>query len=369
MSNLQENVNALKQSPLFALSLGGKELSHSNFWEWLINIRVDSVNPFVEVFYPEFYSKKNQFIKVEREKGHRDLTIYFEDFNGRRKAVFIENKLKAIPTIEQLRTYEENFSEKNIVFEFGILTGIEQTLHYDNWEFLSYAKIAERIAGINQIVTLDSHIFNTIENYVSDIQLISCILLEKLNEAQNRYFFESDSELEKLRLEDIYLKFSGSKLSQFIEKELNVEFQTPWGMPVIGNFFNNKKPTVDIMYKQKVNDEIIGVIGIQIEGKQFRLHSGPVSHYSRFDDKDYYFNEMKRVGFLENYDKSSKLIREKKTSLSKLYGSYTGKIKNNFQIYQYWNIRNGITYDELIDEIKTELLKVKNIIQDGFTFE
>lgn len=369
MNNLHENVKALKQSPLFALSLGGKELSHSNFWEWLINIRVDNVNPFVEVFYPEFYSKKNKFIKVEREKGHRDLTIYFEDSTGKRKAIFIENKLKSIPTIEQLKKYEENFSEKNIVFEFGILTGIEQTLHHDNWEFLSYTKIAERIDIINQVNTLDSHIFNTIENYTSDIRLISCILLEKLNEVQNRYFFESDSELEELRLEDIYLKFSGSKLCQFIEKELGVEFQTPWGMPVIGNFFNNKKPTVDIMYNQKVNDEIIGVIGIQIEGKQFRFHSGPVSNYSRFDNKEHYFNEMKRVGFLDNYDKSSKLIREKKTSLSKSYCSYTGKIKNNFQIYQYWNIQSGITYDELINEIKMELLKVKKIIQDGFTFE
>lgn len=31
-------LNELKHSPLFAISLASKELAHSNFWKWLLDI-------------------------------------------------------------------------------------------------------------------------------------------------------------------------------------------------------------------------------------------------------------------------------------------------------------------------------------------
>ena len=33
---MDDKLNELKHSPIYAMSLGSKELFHSNFWKWLI---------------------------------------------------------------------------------------------------------------------------------------------------------------------------------------------------------------------------------------------------------------------------------------------------------------------------------------------
>ena len=57
----QEQINILKKSPLFALTLGSKELAHSNFWEWLINLEIDGKHPYVELFIEDFDEKVFNF--------------------------------------------------------------------------------------------------------------------------------------------------------------------------------------------------------------------------------------------------------------------------------------------------------------------
>ena len=55
---INKKMDELKESPLFALSLCGKELAHSNFWKWLIyKIDDNGKQPFVEVFIPDFEKK------------------------------------------------------------------------------------------------------------------------------------------------------------------------------------------------------------------------------------------------------------------------------------------------------------------------
>ena len=46
-NNLNSKIEKLKNSPVFALTLGAKELCHSNFWKWLI----DKDKNFAKVFF------------------------------------------------------------------------------------------------------------------------------------------------------------------------------------------------------------------------------------------------------------------------------------------------------------------------------
>ena len=72
-SIIEEQLQRLNRSPLFAISLSGKELSHSNFWAWLLEQKVEGNHQFIEVFIPNFYQKGCTFVSVEREKKHVDL--------------------------------------------------------------------------------------------------------------------------------------------------------------------------------------------------------------------------------------------------------------------------------------------------------
>ena len=88
---IEEQLQRLNRSPLFAISLSGKELSHSNFWAWLLEQEVEENHPFIEVFIPDFYQNECTFISVEREKKHVDLTITYKNKANETKVLIIEN--------------------------------------------------------------------------------------------------------------------------------------------------------------------------------------------------------------------------------------------------------------------------------------
>lgn len=60
----------LKESLVFRMSLGSKELFHSNVWGWLI----ENDKEFMKVFIPSF-SDTSIIESVKREECDRDLVI------------------------------------------------------------------------------------------------------------------------------------------------------------------------------------------------------------------------------------------------------------------------------------------------------
>ena len=69
--DIDEGIRTLEESPIYAMSLGSKELFHSNFWAWLMRRNPE----FIKTFFPKFRSQKPS---VEREEKHRDITIHTE---------------------------------------------------------------------------------------------------------------------------------------------------------------------------------------------------------------------------------------------------------------------------------------------------
>ena len=100
-------VDYLKKSMIYQMSLGSKELFHSNVWGWLIENDKNFINVFIPTFEIDNYNKGCN-IWAKREEKNRDILIRLEDNNGNKQHIVIENKIKTLPTIHQLEEYTVN---------------------------------------------------------------------------------------------------------------------------------------------------------------------------------------------------------------------------------------------------------------------
>ena len=102
---LKNTVISLKQSLVYTLSLGDKELFHSNVLGWLFENHNDKgIQPIVKLFIND----ELEIERVEREKNHFDLcvTCHKKDNEAYKHFVIIENKFKSLPEKKQLERYE-----------------------------------------------------------------------------------------------------------------------------------------------------------------------------------------------------------------------------------------------------------------------
>ena len=100
---IRQRLHQLKESPLFNLSLGSRELFHSNFLYWLGGMYKDEVG----TLFARFISDRSGDCSLEdfpqRERENIDLQFHFK--NGTK--LIVENKVKSIPYKEQLARYTE----------------------------------------------------------------------------------------------------------------------------------------------------------------------------------------------------------------------------------------------------------------------
>ena len=368
ISIIEEQLQRLNRSPLFAISLSGKELSHSNFWAWLLEQEVEGKHPFIEVFIPDFYQKGCTFISVEREKNHIDLTITYKNKANETEVLIIENKIKSIPTKEQLMRYEKELGKQDIPIT-GILTGLYASLDIQElgkWSFLSYQEIAKRIMKIQeQHVTMD--FADYIHQYAEDIEVLYDLFQSKMEQNKGKYII-GDNDLEKIRYSDIYVKLKGSEFMEEINKRLTFEAYKDWAKPVCGLSFNHKKPTLSIVFSQRIDEDPtkeIGMIGVQIEGDQFRIYGGASQegnyHEETVINKLYDCDYFKR-NFAEEIVKQGRSSKMRNN-----YCKYGNVAVKYCHCYQYWKIED-FSYDAIIDELIKQMRIAEEKIMDGLTF-
>ena len=367
-SIIEEQVERLNRSPLFAISLSGKELSHSNFWAWLLEQEVEGKHPFIEVFIPDFYQKGCTFVSVEREKNHVDLTITYKNKANEIKVLIIENKIKSIPTKEQLMRYEEELGKQGIAIT-GILTGLYASLDIQElgkWSFLSYQEIAKRIQNIQQLYTT-MDFADYIKQYAEDIEVLYALFHSKIEQNKGKYII-GDEDLEKIRYSDIYVKLKGSEFMEEINKRLTFEAYKNWAKPVCGFSFNHKKPTLSIVFSQRIDGDPkkeIGMIGVQIEGDQFRIYGGASQegnyHEKVVIEKLYECDYFKR-NFAEEIKKQNRTSKMRDN-----YCKYKNVAVKYCHCYQYWQIED-FSYDAIIDELINQMKMAEEKIKSGLTF-
>lgn len=352
-SVFSEQIDVLKQSPIFAMSLGSKELFHSNFWKYLLDTKECSA--LIKLFFKNIDLSKEY--KVEREKEHMDLVIT----NNDRKYV-IENKIKSYPSKEQL----ENYSKKDI--SYGVITGIKEPPFTipEPWHFVSYSEIANTLRA----VTFSNQFLNEIvKDYCKVLDAINYLMDESLKESNNvlSFWSESTKRLKEINLMDVFRKLKADDFVHYFndkhQKELvkmGEELGNGWRFSV-DRSFNRSNATITfkfVKYKpSNPKEEYVSEIGIQIEGEQFRLFFGVNG-----DNKNNLFNKGVNAGWFNgDYNKKNNNdIRNKTSVMEDLFCSY-GKQ----WVYQYFNLSGkdkdyNLLSKMIFDELNRACLIIKS---------
>lgn len=242
-------------SPVYNLSMCSLENFHTCFLNWLGNkYPQKTLNLFSEILVtdPNNVEFKTQVSHGKDIKLDLQITIN----NGKEiQYIVIENKLKSYPTIEQLEKYQKIFKEENVTF---ILLSLAQfPMLPTDWNYLSYYNLAEKLKeNFDDITGYDKYL---IDDYTNVISKMASVFPD--SDSDKFDFYNNNQELKSLGLEDIYIKYKTSELTNCIQKSIKSKDI------YIGHSFHNKKGTIDIV-KPILNDKFH--IGIQLEKDQYR---------------------------------------------------------------------------------------------------
>lgn len=224
MPEQNKNLNTLEEIgklPIFKLSLGSKELFHSNFleflWEFNKSCFIGMIN--------ELLKKGGKSISLTsssnlgREKEHFDLCLFHEEGKNKRIVydLILENKVKSIPDKGQLDRYvgdikEKRKGEKSPVFlllslakDFPSRKEIEEE---EKWTVVSYSELAEAIK--NQKWPRENTGYNYIGDYIAFIEKLHLLGTDILANLMEEYLFQDVEAYKKERMHDLYIKLRGS---------------------------------------------------------------------------------------------------------------------------------------------------------------
>lgn len=224
----------LSKMAIFKMSLGSKELFHSNFLEflWDTNYKafIELINQLLgeEILLPD---KEGGYYTLSREKENFDICIFHEERKKKKNGedyknativydVIIENKVKSIPGITQLNKYEEKVKEKNDT-KFLLLSLVEN--------FEDKTEIAKQ--AVWKIVTYNDLSKAIDENYKEDCPYIKdyCDFIREMHNLQQcivpsnfleQELFDEYEKYKHYRLHDLYIKCRGLKFIDILKKEL-----------------------------------------------------------------------------------------------------------------------------------------------------
>jgi hypothetical protein len=322
----------LKNNFLFQASLGSKELFHSNMLAWILEQQNENKQfEALRLFIKEVAKLDVGVItdtntpRIAREENKIDLTIKWKqdkDWN----LIFIENKMKSIPTSKQLNEYDDKIDVlKDTKTKEGldrrvkkklILTPFPSKVQSNSeempWENITYSKeiIEDFLTKIKDFEFANAEQTNikvVLEKYLSFLKIQNDILkylkLDDSEDFKKRHYdfyskiaVENEDESEELgeeneetakhymsiirslRLHDLVLKMAHSNLSNLLEKRFKPQLMEDYYFD--SSFTNSTGIT-------SVNTEIIKgkkfFIGIQLQGNQFR-------HFVRSETKDKNYN-------------------------------------------------------------------------------
>ncbi|HXL38268.1 MAG TPA: PD-(D/E)XK nuclease family protein [Ktedonobacteraceae bacterium] len=135
---------ALEKEPLFHMSLGSKELFHSNFLAWFADCFPE---PPAAAFRPWTVPMGDgQAGRSEREPAHLDLVLHLPGL----APIAIENKVFSVPSEEQLDRYAEGVllqREKEGTSYARVLLSLMSSgwTLYKGWRLLSYRELAQEL--------------------------------------------------------------------------------------------------------------------------------------------------------------------------------------------------------------------------------
>lgn len=335
MERIEQNkiIKELEGSLLYAMSLGSKELYHSNVWVWLFTYN----RKFLKIFFKDIMADE---FTVTREENNRDITIWVN-----RDAYVIENKFKSLPNKGQLNKYEKKLAER---FKGGVITGIKEPEWIDElekWHFLSYREIVSAMREVVAAIKDDNRIIN---EYIDNIEKSIDLIEDFMENIDMNWLIMTDEVraklkvLDSVRLADICQKLQANRFVEYIKRQDDFEeyrsqvLNLGWELEVRSDF-SNKTGLVDVLcfkYENKPDNNkkerrIIKAIGIQLQSicyKKIMMMNGRASDI---------YNEAVRIQWIsENWSNGRKRASRQKDFRFKQYNQGGG----NFFVYHDWKI-------------------------------
>lgn len=234
---LNDILEKLKTNPIFKMSLGSKELFHSNFLEYLFTINKESFIQMINDFNLEGIKLQDDVdYQLGREVENFDLCIYHTDnSNENGKKIYdlvIENKVKSIPYKKQLEEYVSKVQEKGSNnCKFILLSLSDEFPDKDDdqvkkWKITNYKTLKESIEsqylGNAQISIKDQTYIRDYCDFIEKLDELKTILIP--NDQQQFLFVKKDKDLlENIRLHDLYIKLRCSWFAVCLKKRLEEE--------------------------------------------------------------------------------------------------------------------------------------------------
>ncbi len=226
---MEDILKELKENPMFMLSLGSKELFHSNFLEFIWNnnrqMFIDVINKMTNLDVlngdPENYT-------FSREKENFDISIFHKEKNKIVYDLIIENKVKSIPRKEQLEDYYKKIKDPkemptllllSLVEKFPDKTIIEKA---GNWIICNYESLSDAIKRALNNHNDISHIqyIRDYTSFIDNMHDLQSIILDDFG--QSVYYNQEElNKLKEIRLHDLYIKLRNSYFMDLLSKELS----------------------------------------------------------------------------------------------------------------------------------------------------
>ena len=265
MENIKNRIESLKKSPLYNLSMANKELFHSNFLAWFGNQYKNEFKVLMNKLLGTEVLKDDKF-RIEREYKHFDICVIV---NGN-EIILIENKVKSVPTSEQLEGYMNKVKNKECKFILLTMTQELQDLSKaEGWTVISYRKLSENMPNrLNDCY--HSSLLKDYRDYVNNLQDI----IEEYDKEENYYSKPDAGSKDELGIHDIcgkrkaqilYKKLCEACINKNIVSDIN---NLSENNIYIGWGYTNSTPLIEVKFKP--GNSVSDVVIIQIQGKQYR---------------------------------------------------------------------------------------------------
>lgn len=397
MNNLIEN---LEKNVLFNASLGSKELFHSNIIAWFLEQQnKDGEFEALRLFIKEvaklgvgIITEENNPI-IAREENKIDLTIKWKqdkDWN----LIFIENKMKNIPTSEQLNEYDKktdklhdttkrNGLKRKIIKKF-LLTPFKSDVNSDSkeWNNITYQEdIIIFLESIKELSYANEDVKYAIEKYISFLTTQNQLLLWfNFNNNEDfklrNYDFYISEEMDKvrnLRLHDLILKLAHEKIGALIKNILNNDSSNQYrisekhpkdvfksGNIYITNGFSRSTGITDI----KICVDSKQFIGLQLQGNSLKYLTEVFGDKKlQLKNKDFAFNLLNDNLWFHN--ENGKLLSGKGRN-KELVISNSGEVFNSYGLnFIYLNLDvTNYANNSIISLVEFIVNEIKRVIEN-----
>ncbi|MFE4430438.1 hypothetical protein ACFRH9_25970 [Peribacillus butanolivorans] len=233
---MQRTFENLNNMPLYRVSLGSKELFHSEFLQTMFEWYPNLMNPILASWMGVDNIK---ILSSEREaEGYKDLVIVIEH-NGQKRKIIIENKVKSLPTEEQILSYSKK-KEYHKGILLSLLTvdflseGEIKTYGFVQWTSISYKCLFKDLKEIlPEIQKKNAKHAMYFEDYLFILEALISIPFEMdvendtLDMTRNNLLWAA---LEKIRFQDVYEKIKFRQIALHVLRSLqgNVYFSKDW---------------------------------------------------------------------------------------------------------------------------------------------